>query len=147
MIQFRLTTYREEKAYQGSYFFILNKGNNSGKPLLTPCPNCFVCQCANEEEKQELYWLLYGMWQGKAIYPHLIGSVIPFIRLKELTNLIKIGVEKLMQHPEKVKKNILTIEKIEQQKLNIVKQIQLIKRLQLALIQDVLKELKTFPSS
>ena len=139
MIQFRLTTYREEKVYQGSYFFILNKGNNSGKPLLTPCPNCFVCICDNDQDKEELYWLLFGMWQGKAIHPHLIGSVIPFIRLRELSDLIKIGLEKLMQHPEKVKKNISTIEKIEQQRLNIVKQIQLIQRLQLALIQDVLK--------
>ncbi len=85
MIKFKLTTYREGKDFKGSYFYILNKGNNSGKPLLTPCPNCFVCQCTNEEEKQELYWLMYGMWQGKAIYPHLIGSVIPFIRLKELS--------------------------------------------------------------
>lgn len=33
--------------------------NNSGKPLDAACPNCFVCICKTEEEKQQLYWLFY----------------------------------------------------------------------------------------
>ncbi len=139
MIQFRLTTYREGKDYKRSYFFILNKGNNSGKPLLTPCPNCFVCECSNEKEKQELYWLLYGMWQGKAIYPHLIGSVIPFIRLRELSDLIKIGLEKLTINPEKVRKNISKIVQMEKHQVNIQRQLELIKQMKQALIFEVLK--------
>jgi len=139
MIQFRLTTYREEKAYQGSYFFILNKGNNSGKPLLTPCPNCFVCLCENDQDKEELYWLLFGMWQGKAIHPHLIGSVIPFIRLRELSDLIKIGLEKLTINPEKVRNNISRIVQIEKHQINIQKQLDLIKQMKRALIFEVLQ--------
>jgi hypothetical protein len=139
MIQFRLTTYREEKAYQGSYFFILNKGNNSGKPLLTPCPNCFVCLCENDQDKEELYWLLFGMWQGKAIHPHLIGSVIPFIRLKELTNLIHTGIEKLLSNHDKVKRNISKIVQMEKHQMNIQKQLELIKQMKRALIFEVLK--------
>jgi hypothetical protein len=139
MIKFKLTTYREGKDFKGSYFYILNKGNNTGKPLLTPCPNCFVCECTNEEEKQELYWLLYGMWQGKAIYPHLIGSVIPFIRLKELTNLIKIGVEKLTINPEKARKNISKIVQMEKHQVNIQKQLELIKQMKQVLIFEVLQ--------
>jgi hypothetical protein len=139
MIQFRLTTYREEKAYQGSYFFILNKGNNSGKPLLTPCPNCFVCLCENDQDKEELYWLLFGMWQGKAIHPHLIGSVIPFIRLKELTNLIHTGIEKLHSNPDKVKRNISKIVQMEKHQINIQKQLELIKQMKRVLIFEVLQ--------
>jgi hypothetical protein len=139
MIQFRLTTYREEKAYQGSYFFILNKGNNSGKPLLTPCPNCFVCLCENDQDKEELYWLLFGMWQGKAIHPHLIGSVIPFIRLKELTNLIHTGIEKLLSNPDKVKRNISKIVQMEKHQINIKKQLELIKQMKRVLIFEVLQ--------
>jgi hypothetical protein len=139
MIQFRLTTYREEKAYQGSYFFILNKGKNSGKPLLTPCPNCFVCLCENDQDKEELYWLLFGMWQGKAIHPHLIGSVIPFIRLKELTNLIHTGIEKLLSNPDKVKRNISKIVQMEKHQINIQKQLELIKQMKRVLIFEVLQ--------
>ncbi|MFN5443689.1 MAG: DUF6943 family protein [Crocinitomicaceae bacterium] len=139
MIKFKLTTYREDKAYQGSYFFILNKGNNSGKPLLTPCPNCFVCLCENDQDKEELYWLLFGMWQGKAIHPHLIGSVIPFIRLKELTNLIHTGIEKLLSNPDKVKRNISKIAQMEKHQMNIQKQLNLIKQMKQALIFEVLQ--------
>jgi hypothetical protein len=139
MIKFKLSTYREGKDFKGSYFFILNKGNNSGKPMLTPCPNCFVCLCENDQDKEELYWLLFGMWQGKAIHPHLISSVIPFIRLRELCDLIKIGLEKLTINPEKVRKNISIIVQMEKHQDNIQKQLDLIKQMKRALIFEVLK--------
>ena len=42
-------------------FFILNKGLNSGKPLLKPCPNCFIITTANEQEKEFLFWLCWGL--------------------------------------------------------------------------------------
>ena len=119
MITFSLTTYKAEKEYKGAHFFILNKGLNSGKPLKNPCPNCFVCSCKNDQEKEELYWLLFGMWQGKAIHPYLIGSVIPFIRLKELTNLIQNGLEKLQTNPDKVRNNISKIVQMEKHQINI----------------------------
>jgi hypothetical protein len=139
MIKFKLSTYREGKDFKGSYFYILNKGNNSGKPLLTPCPNCFVCLCENDQDKEELYWLLFGMWQGKAIQPHLIGSVIPFIRLREMSDLIKIGLEKLLSNPDKVKRNISKIVQMEKHQMNIQKQLDLIKQMKRALIFEVLK--------
>ena len=139
MVKFKLSTYREGKEFKGSYFFILNKGNNSGKPLLTPCPNCFVCLCENDQDKEELYWLMYGMWQGKAIYPHLIGSVIPFIRLREMSDLIKTGLEKLTNNPDKVRKNISKIVQMEKHQMNIQKQLELIKQMKRALIFEVLQ--------
>ena len=139
MLQYNLRTFNPDKKYSGFHFYILNKGLNSGKPLLNSCPNCFVCQCSNEEEMQELYWLLFGLWKGKAFQINLTGSVIPFIRMKELKEIIQKGISKLQEKPEKVKQNISTIAKIEKQRLNIVKQIQLIQQLKLALIQDVLK--------
>jgi hypothetical protein len=138
MIKFKLTTYREGKDFKGSYFYILNKGNNSGKPLLTPCPNCFVCLCENDQDKEELYWLLFGMWQEKAFHPHLIGSVIPFIRLRELSDLIKIGLEKLTDNPDKFRKNISIIVQMEKHQVNIQKQLDLIKQMKRALIFEVL---------
>ena len=82
MLQFQLTTYNPDKEYSGLYIFILNKGLNSGKPLKTPCPNCFVCKLKNEEEREQIYWLLFGLWQGRAFYTSLLGSVIPYIRKK-----------------------------------------------------------------
>ena len=69
-------------------FYILNKGNNAGKPLNHPCPNCFTCLASSQEEKELYYWLCFGLWQARAFRPYLIGSVIPFIRLDDLLRVL-----------------------------------------------------------
>jgi len=139
MFQFKITTFNPNKEYSGFHFFILNKGLNSGKPLLSPCPNCFVLNCESAEVKQDLYWLIYGLWQGKAFHSSLIGSVILYIRKYDLINVIKIGVEQLEKNPVKVRKNISAVAKIEEHRLNILKQIQLMQQLKLSLMFDILK--------
>ena len=53
------------------HFFALNKGLNSGKPLLQPCPNCFKIEAKNEEFKEVLYWVSYALWKSNAFYPAL----------------------------------------------------------------------------
>jgi len=56
-----LKSYNRNSEIQNPHFFILNKGNNSGKPLVSPCPNCFVIQFQYEEEKEQVFWLLYSL--------------------------------------------------------------------------------------
>lgn len=67
-------------------FYVLNKGENAGKPLREPCPNCFTVLCESEEEKQYWFWLCWGLWKSGRFRIHLIGSVILFIRIDELRN-------------------------------------------------------------
>ena len=139
MIDFNITTYNSDKEYKGFQFYILNKGLNCGKPLENPCPNCFVCKLKNEEEREQFYWLLFGLWQGRAFYTSLLGSVIPYIRKNDLKDIIQNGIEKLNLNPEKVKKNISAVAKIEEQRITILKQLELIKQLKMALMFEVLK--------
>jgi hypothetical protein len=106
MFQFNLKTHRVDGAYQKPHFFILNKGNNSGKPLSEPSPNCFVCLCQSEQEKENLYWILFALWQGRRFNQVLCGSVIPFIRKKELLNLIHQGQKYANHFPDKFEKNV-----------------------------------------
>ena len=80
------------------------------------------------------------MRQRKAIYPNLIGSVIPFIRLREMSDLSKTGLEKLTINPEKVRKNISKIFKMENHQVIIQKQIDLIKQMKRVLIFEVLQK-------
>jgi len=84
MCTFILKSYSQKSEIKKPHFFILNKGNNSGKPLSAPCPNCFVIQFQNETEKEQVYWLMYSLWQSKAFYPFLRGSVIPFVVLRDV---------------------------------------------------------------
>lgn len=71
----QLKTFNQNFNYQGHFFFILSKGMNSGKPLKSPCPNCFVCICQSEQEKELLYWLSFGLWHAKAYHSYLRGSL------------------------------------------------------------------------
>jgi hypothetical protein len=139
MKKIQITTFSPEKKYSGHKFYILNKGNNSGKPMEQPCRNCFVCECETEEEKEQLYWLIFGLWQGKIFHQKLLGSVIPYIRLNCLKEVIQLGIKKYQVNPQKAKKNITTIHQLEKQRQTILKQFQLMQQLKLALIQEVLK--------
>jgi len=94
MKSFRLKTHRPETTYTKPHFFILNKGLNSGKPLYAPCPNCFVCFTDNEEDREFMYWLCFGLWRSKSFHYFLRGSVIPFITIHEMKkHLIESGLK------------------------------------------------------
>lgn len=65
-------------------FYILNKGKNSGRPMEQPCPNCFEIRCCSVEERDTFYWMAYSLWQSRYYYPHLKGSVIDYIRIRDV---------------------------------------------------------------
>ena len=138
MITFKLSTYNPVKKYTGAHFFILNKGINCGKPLENPCPNCFVCECQNEEESKQLYWLLFGLWQGKIFHPYLAGSVILFIHLRHVKSILSDAINKMEVMPEKFKSHINKVHKIEQNRLNILKQLELMKQLKRVLMLELI---------
>ncbi len=106
---------------------------------MEPCPNCFVCFTNNEQDKEKLFWLTYGLWQGKVFRGHLMGTAVQYIRKKDVQNVLLFGIEKLKQDPLKAQKNILAVTKIEQQKSNITKQIQLMNELKQVLIMQLLR--------
>jgi len=119
-----IKTHRVETIYTQPHFFILNKGNNSGKPLLISCPNCFVILCNDEEDKEQLYWLVMGLWQSKAFYQYLKGSVIPFISLSDVKQCVSKGFDIASTSlPEfnKSVKSLHSLEQLEQQyKQNLI---------------------------
>jgi hypothetical protein len=113
MCTFIIKSYRQGVVYNMPHFFILNKGNNSGKPLTTPCPNCFVIHFQSEEEKEQIYWLLYGLWQSKAFYPLLRGSVIPFVVLRDVKSCLLDGLNKVGQNPAQFEKAVAALRSLE----------------------------------
>ena len=98
MCTFILKSYNQKTEIEKPHFFILNKGNNSGKPLLYPCPNCFVIQFENVDDKECVYWILWCLWQSKAFYPLLRGSVIPFITIRDFQKLLIKTLNQLPNH-------------------------------------------------
>ena len=113
MSTFSIKSYRSGVVYNMPHFFILNKGNNSGKPLSVPCPNCFVIQCKTESEKEQVYWLAYSLWQSKAFYPMLRGSVIPFVVLRDVKSCLLDGLNKANENPAQFEKAVSTLRSLE----------------------------------
>jgi len=138
MCRFQLKTYRKGQEYAQNHFFILSRGLNSGKPMKEPCPNCFACIATSPEDAEKLYWTLFALWQGRKFHEVLVGSVIPFIRKRELQNLIQQGLQTSEMHPEKFQKTLVSLRQLQQQESNYQKMQKSIKELKLIMVHKLL---------
>lgn len=84
-----IRTYTTGQMITGPHFFILNKGMNSGRPDRSPCTNCFIVTGNSQEEIDRYYWLSYALWITGRFRYYLVGSVIPFIRIDEVRQLLE----------------------------------------------------------
>lgn len=137
-MQILIKTHRMNRTYHGNYFFILSKGNNAGKPMENPCPNCFVVITKCTEEKQLLYWLCFGLWQSNYFQLHLVGSVIPFLRLPDLKSIIRETRVKVEIRKPEYDKAIITLNKLLALERNFSNQLQLIKQAKKCVMQKLL---------
>ena len=126
MCTYYLKSYNQKEEIRKPHFFILNKGNNSGKPLTAPCPNCFVIQCKCEEEKEQIYWLSYSLWQSKAFYPLLRGSVIPFVVLRDVKSCLLDGLNKATENPTQFEKAVEALRSMEAMEIKFRQNIKLV---------------------
>ena len=115
MFTFSISCYNSisTKEVLSTQFYVLSKGLNSGKPLEKPCPNCFVITVKNDEEKEFLFWLCWGLWQSKKFHHLHTGSVIPFIRLHEFKPFIKEQAAIVFAEKEQYNKNVKALQQLE----------------------------------
>ena len=110
----KITTYSPDQKRSPFAFFILNKGMNSGKPMEHPCPNCFTFNAADQAEMDHFYWICFGLWQSKSLHPYLNGSVIPFIHLRDLNQVINQASEKALATPANFQKTVEALKILDQ---------------------------------
>lgn len=111
--------------YPTPHFFVLNKGENSGKPLHEPCPNCFVVHADDAFTKDFLFWLSWGMWQSKLFHPYLYGSVIPYIRITDFKKLLSYEYSLSITRVEEVTMALNTMRDLSNKEIAIKKQLRL----------------------
>ncbi len=119
---------------QKPHFFVLNKGLNSGKPLSGYCPNSFRIEAENEEFKEILYWVSFALWRAKAFHPYLIGSVIPFIRIRDYKQLISEKLEIVKTSPAEFSETVKQLRLIELKEKQFMQNLQLIRELKQAYV-------------
>ena len=126
MPNFIIKTHQKDTIYKGNQIFILNKGMNSGKPQKEPFTNSFVIMLPNEEDTETVYWLAYSLWKSKFWHQFLIGSVIPFLRIKDFKKDFDSKVNEMMQEHELHQKQVKALRLLKLQENQFQKNILLI---------------------
>ena len=102
MKQFTLKTYRSSAEVGLNTFYILNKGMNSGRPHPKPFVNSFAFIADNPEEMEMFYWITFAAWQAKLFHPYIKGSVIPFVTILDVRDVINDASKRCIANPERV---------------------------------------------
>lgn len=138
MHNLNIKTFNQKKGISTPHFYLLNKGLNSGKPLLKPCPNCFVCTFDTEETKTSFYWICYSLWKSNSYYPNLKGSVIPFITIAETKKLILKTAFRVTSRNEIFLKSIDALNLIEINEANLIDSVKKVQELKKAFIKRII---------
>jgi hypothetical protein len=112
----KIKCYRPGIELPKHHFFILSRGNNSGKPLEIACPNCFVAECSDEHQREQFYWLSYALWQGRHYYPYLKGTCVQLIRIEDVNQLFRKGFAAAQERNDLYRKAVVKMRNFNQYK-------------------------------
>jgi hypothetical protein len=113
-------------------FYILSRGRNTGRPSFDPPVNSFAFTCA-PQDIDHYYWLVWGLWKARRFYPYLRGSLIEFILIASLKQVIAEASRSLAD----IDRSISQLKKISAIEIKIKKQLQLIELTRRHLLQAV----------
>lgn len=97
---------------QSFTFYILSKGNNAGQPQFLPWVNSFSVHCKTKEELDFYFWLSYSLWQTGRFKPYLRGSVIPFLSVSDLRQVLSQVAETVFPHWQSLQNVIEALNKL-----------------------------------
>ena len=120
-------------------FFILCKGANAGKPSLTPWVNSFVVICQHKEYFDFYFWLVYALHQSGKFKIRLRGSVIPFINVNDVRDVIREVAPVIHSDWSRLQELIYTLDNIGKLKTTLLQQVKATENLQKCLLNDFFK--------
>jgi hypothetical protein len=140
MLNFIIKTHQKDTIYAKPHLFILNKGMNSGKPQKESFTNSFVIIFQNEKDCEDIYFVAYSLWKTKFWHQHLVGSVIPFLRLSDFSKEFNPKSNLMMQEHEEHQKNMTTLKLLEQKEKQFHENINLINDLRRVILHRYCKK-------
>jgi len=132
-LNYYIKTHKPERVYNTPHFYILNKGLNSGRPMNEPCPNCFTITTETKEQRNTLFYLCLSLQPGKFFNKYLVGSVIPFIRIDDVREVLDTALQNYEKDNWELKAQKLM--KITIYENNLRQQLKTIAQLKLALLR------------
>ena len=138
----QIRCYHEGAAVPPFSFFILCKGCNAGKPGFQPWTNSFMAVCPNQQNFDFYFWLVYGLFQSGKFKVRHRGSVIPFINLNDVRDVIR-EVAPLI-HPDwsRYQEILSSLNKLNKLKATLAQQLVATDKLQRCLLQKYFLQLK-----
>jgi hypothetical protein len=126
MMNFIVKTHKKNTTYKNPHFFILNKGMNSGNPQNEPFTNSFVVIFNNKKDCENIFWIAFSLWKTKFWHQHLVGSVIPFLRIHDFKKEFFPKAKVLMQEYEAHVKHVADLKALAQKEKQFLENINLI---------------------
>ena len=117
-------------------FFILSKGANAGKPSLTPWVNSFAVICQHKEYLEFYFWLVQALHQSGKFKLHLRGSVIPFININDVRDILRDVAPALHTDWSRLRELINTLDNIIKLKSTLLQQVKATENLQKCLLNE-----------
>ena len=139
MQNYIIKSHKVGTSYNKPHFFILNKGNNSGKPLAFPCPNCFVIIAENQEQADQLRTLCYALWRCRAFEQHLHGSVIPFITIRSFRSVMAFHIPIIEKNATDFAKTVQALKLLEEREQNLKKTLRAVSEYKQAFVRQFFK--------
>jgi hypothetical protein len=133
-------TYEPKAKKEDFQFYVLSKGHNAGRPAHAPNVNSFTVTCYSEKDRDHFYSLCYALWKGRCFHPHLIGSVVEFIRIKEFKAVLQSASNKLQGKEDSLTKVVGSLKKIEQTERLMEEQRKTIVKMRAVLVRQMLNE-------
>lgn len=138
MSNFQIKTNAPGTSATGHHFYMLNKGNNSGKPLDEACANCFRITLNSEKDRQFYYWLSYALWQADAFKPYLHGSCLQFLTIGHAGQILREAANRAQADRRKHLQSLQLLRDFERQSRIIEKQGQLIRQVKKAILHELI---------
>ena len=139
MLKHKIKTHKMGNTYECPHFFILNKGDNSGKPTIQYWSNCFVFLADDTEEKEFYYFIFLGLWELGYFKKGLIGSVVPFIRIDDVTNIAEEAINNINTGERQWEDIKDAIVQLEQKKTVLLQQIDYIVKIRKVMLYNFVR--------
>ena len=107
---------------------------NSGKPQKTEFTNSFVVIFQNENDCESLYFIAFSLWKSNFWHQHLVGSVIPFLRLPDFKKEFSSKASLMIVEHEEHQKNVAVLKLLEQKEKQFHENLDLISDLRRAIV-------------
>lgn len=139
MLKHKIKTHKMGARYDCHHFFILNKGENSGKPAWQYWSNCYVFLADTSAEKEFYFFVFLGLWELGYFKKGLIGSVVPFIRIDDVTNIAEEAINNINTGNRQWEDIKDAIVQLEQKKTVLLQQIDYIVKIRKVMLYNFVR--------